>query len=556
MTFHNPPILYQGPLVENYGAKGDATADDLAPLNAAKAVSRNLTLKEGASYRITASLDCTDAWGINIKGVGANADPANPFGQGRAATTIKADFSNSPALMLHGQVDVEKLCIFYPTNQARGNTNARGVEIDGVTAGSVLRDITVIGAHTSFGIKQANAPGMAQNTIFASTLDNLISYIPSGTHFDFRNYSGGGTNIIFPNLYMNGGNAVDWSTQGFACQYGLRMHTFSGLKLGTMSCDGQNFDEIPIYLQDCTGELDLVRFETCKVKKNGGAWVELGGDVCGLHIRELEIRNSKMLAADGITTGTILRVVGNEVDVEIDHLYIDDQCQFNIDFCGILDAGFCEGNIKIHRITNRTAQASNNGVINTFVDRSDGKNVVEIFDGKRIFERIRSNNASQETVRYFRDETRAPGGANYHITKVWEPWAEIVVMNPTGVGWPKVWYTPGGGANPADWRPMEYYGGENGSLGIADADYTFAPYIGYQTLDHYTATANRNVTLGVGAAPRAIKDGVTIRLVNHSGQTWQVKDQAGANWFLMTNNTWAVVSYQSSQWIKWASGAI
>jgi hypothetical protein len=321
-------------------------------------------------------------------------------------------------------------------------------------------------------------------------------------------------------------------------------------------------------------KIGLMRTEAVKGMANGGAWIEMGGGYCTLEIGTWEVTNCRSLSADGVNSAFLIYGNAFQYIIDVKHLYVNSDCQFTTSVMRILNmAGDTSGRsrVRIHRVTNLTNQTAGDGLLMDWSTNNE-QDILEIFDGFRLFEDVRASSTTVKRRVYYLFETYAPGGASYSTTKPWgldgpttdSPRTylpcEIVVINPTGVGYPSRWYSPGGGINPTDWYPIAYHGGENGKVFVGDTSYTFLPYKTQTNLYHYTATASRDVVLSAGTAPANVKEGCRVYLKNSSGQSWVVKAQdavgdspTGGTSTLttMANNSTAVAIYQDSIWRLW-----
>lgn len=316
--------------VEAYGGKGDGTTDNAAAFQAtiaaiAAAGGGVMVLPRGR-YRTTSTLDATAVYGIQVRGAGHGGDPTDPTPPGPLGTQILADFTNAPILRVTGPAHVSGICLMYATQQTTSNTASIGLQLNNL-AGATIERVRVWQAHISFGIPQVAFGATSYNAAFNSSFRDLDSQKASQTHFDFRNFSGGGTNCAFDRLYVNGGGSLDFVTPGQSCAYAIRAGNTSGYEFGAISVDAVIVTERIFDVSNGNNliAIETIRTEAVTVTKDNDGWLAFGGSDTVVRIATIDIKNSRWQA--GAPTATfVLRTNATRIVLDVGVLRLHTDC--------------------------------------------------------------------------------------------------------------------------------------------------------------------------------------------------------------------------------------
>jgi hypothetical protein len=279
-------------------------------------------------FYITSTIDLTDddvLYHIALTGSGWAGNPADVIPHGTHVVML-AD--NIPIVRLWGAPNVCDICFYYNTQQTIGQTSSVGIQLNNLS-GANITDLRVWRANISYGIPQSAFGASSANAIFNTTLRNLDSREASLTHYDFRNFNGGGTNCTLDRLYVNGGGSLDFVTPGQSCSYAFRFVNVSGYEIGAVSIDGVIINERII---DIPGgfnmiSINTIRLEAVIVAKDNEGWIVINGSDCTVLINALDIKNTRWLPS--VTTAMyIFRTQSPRIVLEVNSIRIYTDCEF------------------------------------------------------------------------------------------------------------------------------------------------------------------------------------------------------------------------------------
>lgn len=259
--------------------------------------------------------------GLQVRGGGKNGAP----GLDNNATVILQATDNIPIVEFAGYLDVDGLAAVYENQQSRSDRGAVAYAFHNVSR-CRFTNLTAWQAHTSFGIPQTGASGLNYNTIFNAYFQGLESWKASHTHFDLRNYNGGGTNAEFYNLYANGGGSLDFSVAGQSADYVVRGANWSGYKFGTISVDGLIINANGWHVTNGAFEHGPIRFEACTYRGDNDGLLWFNGSSAQIDMSSLELTNSRFLRADLPTGAYLLRLNAVRTTFSLRSIRMNDDC--------------------------------------------------------------------------------------------------------------------------------------------------------------------------------------------------------------------------------------
>lgn len=517
----------------DFGAVGDNSNDDTAALLACFKDGRPVRLEAGKVYRITAALDLRGYSGRVIEGVSLSGSVADPdgFENARPAVILQAT-ANTPILQLSGRGHrIRGLALGYASQQSAASTSAVALELNNVSASS-FRDILIYGANTSIGIPQSAYSPATFNAVWNSALDNILSYSASLTHFDLRNYNGGGTNVRLTKLYANGDGALDFSSLGQSCSYVLRGANWSGYEVGAMSIDALTFTERLLDINDSSFTIDTLRFESVNCRKNSDGWIGLGGSRNICDIRVLDVYNCRALLADVSTATYQFRLNATR----------------NLFRCGFLKqrGGTFTAPIYLAMQLGAVAAASDirfgpiwdedTGFTGTAFNDGSGLTVLPVreWNGATLNNVFRQKVSTADFVEIVDSAPPTSG--------TWALGDRVRVTEPGALGRPTEWVCMAAGT-PGTWHPI--IPGQWPVETQGDADATLTPRTSrllhsFQT----TLTADRTVTLSTTNA----WNGCTFRIRRSAAGAFALNVGTGPL-IALAQGEWCDVTYNGSAWV-------
>ncbi len=477
-----------------FNAKGDGATDDYAAITAAFAAAassgRRVKFPAGR-FMISQPIDLlgsngTDEnyYGMSFSGEGHNAGPTFR----KVATSIVQTSDNVPIVKLWGPCVLTDIEFEYETQQTTSDTDSIGLELHNCSA-SEFHNIRIWYAHISMGQPQAAFGATSFNAVWNSVFDNVSSYNASHTHYDFRNYAGGGTNTQFQKLYINGGGSLDFATQGQTCLYGIRGTNWSGFALNELSVDACTFTEKLIEIENANFTIDTIRFESVECQKNNDGWIKFVGGQCSVRIGTLELYRCRGLAAN-LTTGTYILYANAVLSLlAVGNIIMSSNCDFpsgkvnRLVYVGATDVN---SDIRIGPCNIAAANVS----VDVWTETHNGFSIVKEFVGRFVARWLKAGSInSKEWV-----GTAIPtAGAHIYGDR-------MIFAQPGDFGRP-VAAIIGSQGTPGTWATYAWVGGQFTYTTNGDANLTYTPKVsrGFY-LFNVTLTAARTITLSTTGA--------------------------------------------------------
>jgi len=318
-----PSILDFIPVALHAGIKARTDTTDLSSYITAAYAEYSSFRWPAGRYYTASSINLTAIYGAGIVGDSWSDGITDDWNQ----TEIVINATNTPGLMVYGPVRLENFIIGYAAQQTTANTSSRTIEFNNLAYAS-LRNLKAKYGNTNYGIKQANFGASGANYMFSSDIQNVYSFSASETHYDFRNFTGGGTNCRLGPLYINGGGSSDFVTPGQSANYGIRGANWSGYELSAVSVDGVEIVEQVLEGTNLHFTADTFRMEAVTYKNDNDGWIKLGGGDGSAHFGYVELKNCRGLLADVPTATYLFRVNATKSYTNIGTLRTTSDCTF------------------------------------------------------------------------------------------------------------------------------------------------------------------------------------------------------------------------------------
>jgi hypothetical protein len=530
--------------VKDFGARGDGVTDDLLAIRAAYAAAgtrRVPVVWPAGDFIVSDTIDLandgTDEnyYGSITLGAGYNAGPTFR----KNATRIVMTGNNKPIFRLWGPTIMRDLCLVYQTQQTTAQTASIALQVNDVSAGDI-RNIRIWQAHISIGQAQAGFIDTA-NAFWDCILGNIASYKASHTHFDLRNYQGGGTNMQLEKLYINGGGSLDFATQGQTCLYGIRGAAWSGFALNELSIDGLTFTEKLLEVENANLSIATIRFESVECQKNNDGWIKFTGGQCSVRIGTIELYRCRALVAN-VTTATYI-VYPNAVlsHVDIGNIIMSSNCAFPASTVNrLLTIGATDANSQVRLGPCNIAAA--NISQDVWTETHNGFPIVKEFMGRFIARWLKLGSInSKEWV------GNAIPTAGAHVLG-----DRMIIAQPGDFGRP-LGYTIGSAGTPGTWAPYAWVGGQftYTTNGDANLSYTAKVSRGYY-LFGTTLTAARTITLNTAGAT----NGDIAVFQRSAAGAFPVNVGAGTPLCQLLAFEWCMVQFNGGAWGVMAKGSV
>lgn len=531
-----------------YGAKGDGLADDTAAITAAFAAAvlahRPVFFPPG-TYKITSAIDLTGSngtdenyYGASFYGVGWNAGP----GFRKIASKIIQATDNTPIFKVWGPSKIYDLEMEYANQQTTSNTASIALALNNVS-GSDIRNLRIWQAHISVGIVQAGFGVGTFNALWDSILANIDSYKASHTHFDLRNLNSGGTNTLLHKPYINGGGALDFSSLGQSCLYGIRGAQWNGYTMDGLSIDATTFTERLIDI-DNAGNVFIpqLRFESCNCRKNGDGWIKFGGGAGHVRIGHIEMYRNRALVADVTTATYIIYANPTYMILDVGSLNIASNNDFpastvnRILFVGTSDT--VNSSYRIGPFYNAAPNLNSDAWSETFTSFPQ----VREFNGRFISRWLKSG-ASALTTKEFAGSAVPTAMPSVYGDR-------MVHVQPGDFGRP-VASIVGSQGTPGTWAPYAWVGGQFTGTTNGDANLTLTPKISRGVyVFNVTLTATRTVTL----SPTGATNGDIFVIERRAGGAFALNIGAGTPIGYLLAFEACLVRFDGTNWVwvgKW-----
>lgn len=399
-----PSILDFIPTALHAGIKARSDTTNLASYIAAAYAAHDLIYWPAGRYYTESSVDLTAIFGAGVIG-----DQWNGTTSDWSQTEIVINATNTPGLMLWGPVRVENIFVKYLAQQSTANTSSRTIEFNNIANG-VIKNVKAAYGNTNFGIKQSNFGASGFNALWNSSLDELYSQEASECHFDFRNFTGGGTNTFFGNLYVHGGGSADFVTVGQTCNYAMRGVNWGAYTFGCIAVDAVTVNTNPFEISNAAFTFSQIRLEAVKYTVNNDSWVRFIGGSCNAFIDVLDLDNCKW-DPSAASSMYLLRTGSTQTYLNVGKVRVQSDCDFGssgtrrvlFNSAAVSGTGFFN-EIHLHNVEDQGSKLSD--TIWTENSIAAQPYPVRTLNGSRVNMRLRPGRSASPTD--FFSDTAAP----------------------------------------------------------------------------------------------------------------------------------------------------